>query len=398
MCKMTPRQRMMVAMNMGRPDRCPCAPDISNMIPAKRMGKPFWDIYYHEDPPLWQAYLDASAHFGMDGWFTYGQLDYRYPDPVEKTVEVLEKTDERLVARTTFHTPKGPLSSVAIYPAANPPTTCEKVIKDLDADFEKALYLLQTPSGCDDSVFRRQKAALGESGVMCAHAISPGLHTLFDLFEGGLEALTYAMTDYPELFDELVARSQAACVEQCRLAIAAGADSILTGGSGSITMSSPTLWRQHSLPAIKEITRMCRASGVISGIHSCGLEMVIVETCANETELDYINPLEIPPMGDSSLAQARRAAHGRLCLMGNLHTSEVMLFGSPDMVRRESLKALLDAGADGAFVLSTGDQCGRDTPEENIFAMVAAMEELGQYPLDIERIEAEIRRLDQKLS
>ena len=28
------------------------------------------------------------------------------------------------------------------------------------------------------------------------------------------------------------------------------------------------------------------------------------------------------------------------------------------------------AGGEGGFVLSTGDQCGRDTPDENIFEMV----------------------------
>ena len=177
------------------------------------------------------------------------------------------------------------------------------------------------------------------------------------------------------------------------MAIDAGADSILTGGSGSITLASPKLWREFSLPTIKTVTHMCREAGVISGIHSCGFEMCMVEACANETELDYINPLEIPPMGDCTLKQAREKAGKRLCLMGNLNTPQLMLYGTADQVRLESLRAILDAGSDGAFVLSTGDQCGRDTPEENLRAMVTVVQEFGQYPLDVSRIENEIARL-----
>ena len=79
--------------------------------------------------------------------------------------------------------------------------------------------------------------------------------------------------------------------------------------------------------------------------------------------------------------------------MGNLHTSAVMLMGTPDDVKRESLKAIRDAGPGGGFILSTGDQCGRDTPEENIFTMVRTARTFGQYPLDLDCIEAELAKL-----
>lgn len=65
--------------------------------------------------------------------------------------------------------------------------------------------------------------------------------------------------------------------------------------------------------------------------------------------------------------------------MGNLHTTETMLFGTPEEVLSASRKAIQDAGANGGFILSTGDQCGRETPDENIFAMVEAVEKYGRY-------------------
>jgi len=106
---------------------------------------------------------------------------------------------------------------------------------------------------------------------------------------------------------------------------------------------------------------MCREAGVLCGIHSCGKERYLVEAWANETDLDYVNPLEIPPIGDCVLAEIKTKFGHKLALMGNLYTTQTMLFGSTNDVRREASKDILADGQSGGFVLSTGDQCGRDT-------------------------------------
>ncbi|MCK5380366.1 MAG: cobalamin-binding protein [Candidatus Latescibacteria bacterium] len=65
--------------------------------------------------------------------------------------------------------------------------------------------------------------------------------------------------------------------------------------------------------------------------------------------------------------------------MGNLHTTDVMLLGTPEDVEKASRKAIDDAGEGGGFILSTGDQCGRDTPEENLFKMIEVARTYGKY-------------------
>ena len=65
--------------------------------------------------------------------------------------------------------------------------------------------------------------------------------------------------------------------------------------------------------------------------------------------------------------------------MGNLHTTNIMLGGSAETVYQASKDAILSAGEGGGFILSTGDQCGLNTPYENIFAMVEAAKEYGVY-------------------
>jgi len=390
---MSSRERMMIALRNGQPDRVPVAPDISNMIPARLTGRPFWDIYYHEDPPLWRAYLDAIDYFDMDGWFTYGDLGYQAPVTIPEEQQIISQGPERWTVRTTYHTPAGDLTLLTVYPRRDPPTVTEKLVKNFPADWPKLRYLLAAPVSYDPTLFQEQKKALGERGIMCVGAGTPGFHVYHGYFHGNVEAATYAYYDYPDLFAEMVELDSRRCVRAAEMAIDAGADSILTGGSGSITLQSPAIWRKISLPTLKRVTRLCKEAGVISGVHSCGKERYLVQVCAEETDLDYVNPLEIPPMGDCTLAECKRLYGRRLALMGNLHTTEVMLCGTPQDVRRESLQAILDAGQGGGFVLSTGDQCGRDTPDENIRAMVQAAKEWGQYPLDMAGLQAEIERL-----
>jgi len=47
--------------------------------------------------------------------------------------------------------------------------------------------------------------------------------------------------------------------------------------------------------------------------------------------------------------------------------------------RVELARAAIDAAAGGRFILSTGDQCGRDTPDENLRAMIETARTYGRY-------------------
>lgn len=389
---MTPRERMITALQNKQPDRIPVTPDISNMVPCKLTGKPFWEVYVNQNPPLWRAYLDAVRYFGIDGWFIYGEIDFKLKSQLAYKRKIIRGKELYKVA-TTIQTPDGELSELQVCPADNPPTAVEKLVKDFRKDYKKFRHLYSEIVSYDTTLFERQKKELGQLGILEVGVSSPGLHNYIDYFDGNMEAVTFAYYDYPDLFQELRELHEKQILKKVEIAIEAGTDSIRTGGSGSITLQSPKIWCEMSLPTIKKVARMCKEAGVISGIHSCGKERYLIETCANETDINYINPLELPPMGDCDLLECKEKYGHKIALMGNLHTVETMLFGSEDDVRRESLKAILSAGRNGGFVLSTGDQCGRDTPEKNIFAMVQAAKQYGKYPLDIAGIEMELQKI-----
>jgi len=292
---------------------------------------------------------------------------------------VVSRTDERLVVRSRHRTPAGDLTEEITYPRGDPPTITEKMIKNLDEDFPKFRYVLEEPVGYDDTLFREIQRRTGEKGITCLTCGDPGFQDYFWFFDGGLEAVTFAYFDRSDLMEELRELEHRKYVAMCEMLCEIRPDCILTGGSGSITMQSPDLWRKLSLPTLTEITRIAKQAGVLTMLHSCGLERELVKGCAEETDLDCVNPLEEPPMGDCDLAELKQSFGDRICLMGNLNTTELMLRGTPEDVERAARKAIDDAAAGGAFVLSTGDQCGRDTPDENLFKLIKVARTYGKY-------------------
>lgn len=393
---MTGKERMKIALTGGIPDRIPCAPDISNMIPAKLTGKPFQEIYIRNNPPLWRAYIDAVDRLGIDGWFTYAYLNFKTKSQVSVEFKTHFEGDREIVTQI-IHTPKGDLTSSNTFYTADPPTPTEKLVKDFEKDFEKLLYMFPEITGYETTDYDMMNKAFGDRGLIMVTLTAPGFHIYNEYFEGNLEALTYAYYDYPDLFEEFHERYTKWTYRQLDMILDAKPESVLTGGSGSITMASPELFDRYSLPVIKTITAECKKAGIITGIHSCGKEMHLIERCANQTDLDYVNPLEISPQGDSDLKTAKQLYGKKLSLMGNLHTTNVMLRGDVRLVEKRSLEAILAAGEGGGFVLSTGDQCGRDTPLENIQTMVKVCKEYGDYSnFDTEKIENRLKELNRE--
>ena len=376
---MTSKERMLTAMRHGRPDMVPVSPDMSNMIPCKLTGKPFWKLYYAREYPLWRAYADAVRFFEFDGWQIHGYLDYSF-ERDERTFsdEIVSRSDDRFVVRTTCKTPAGDLWRETTYYDADPPTLTRKWIKGLKDDMPALRHMFPRIAGYDRAPMQEMMEYSGDTAAVSACASVPGLHDLTDWFDGGLEAATYAEADHPDEFEELIAIQSEHYLRIAEMAIDARPDFFMIGASGLYTLQSPAHFKRCSLPVIRKMTKMSRQAGLPSFLHSCGKQREMVGIFAEQTDLDVVNPLEIAPMGDCDLGEIKAKYGDKLALMGNIHTTDVMLFGTPELVRQECRKAI-DAAPGGGFILSTGDQCGRDTPFENIRAFVDTARTYGRY-------------------
>jgi len=376
---MTSRERMLIAMTGGVPDRVPVAPDISNMIPSRLTGLPFWDIYYFREPPLWRAYIEAVKHFGFDGWFTYGDMQYQFPGERYQVVEDMRKSEERWVVGYRGRMDGFAYEQETTYYVADPPTVTRRPVLDIEESWPLLERWFAPPVGCNPSLLRQQRAELGDLGAFGVGIGYPGFQNWFGLFRGGLEDLSYWYYYKHDWIVRLRDLHERQAVAEMEMILAERPDFVLLGGSGTITLQSPTIARELSFLTIQKLARLARQAGVPTMVHSCGLERDLVRWCAQESDLDCINPLEVPPMGDCLLAEIKQSYGRDIALMGNLHTTEVMLLGTPDDVQRASRQAIDGAAAGGGFILSTGDQCGRDTPDENIRVMVETARSYGRY-------------------
>jgi len=224
----------------------------------------------------------------------------------------------------------------------------------------------------------RQKAALGGRHAFGSCVGFPGFQLWMVFTEGGVAPLAFAEADCPELLEELREVHEAAVLKQVEMMLDSRLfDFIFWADPGHHPGQSPRCLTSTPFRPSRK-SRVCAAR--LESRPCCtvvGRRAYIVERCVEETDLDCINPLEIAPMGDSSLSELKRLYGHRIALMANLHTTDIMLRGSIDDVMAAARRSIEDAAAGGGFILSTGDQCGRDTPDANLRALVRAAIEYG---------------------
>ncbi len=374
---MNNRERLLKVLNWELPDCVPVCPDISNMVPARLTGKPFWDIYLYQDPPLWKAYIDAVKYFDIDGGFELYEFGDLFEDEEKKWEKKIIFRDETRIITQDFFEKTGEWSKfVLVHTKDNPPATDilpELVgLNPVPDKWEDVTNIKEWPKGME--LWKIIKKEMGEYGIV---GMPSGVETLILKRPENIYEYYEDPHKYYEIRDRMTEKMERRI--KTISALEEKPDFLFCGASGSLVFQSPDIFRELALPALKRVTELAADIGIPTHVHSCGPETELVKIAAEETKLTIIDPLEIPPMGDCNLAELKKLYGDKIILKGNLHTTKIMLNGSKAEVIEASKRAIDDAATGGGFVLSTGDQCGRDTPDENIFAMVETARTYGSY-------------------
>ncbi|MCR4620877.1 MAG: hypothetical protein K5663_02230 [Clostridiales bacterium] len=373
---------MLTVLSGEIPDCVPVSPDVSNMIPARMTGLPFWDIYLYQKVPQWKAYIDCVRHFGFDALMDgYVRILFDELGEIDRDAReaIVMKNEDRIITRK-YRKANGRVfweNTVSVYFRDNPP------VRDIDPARVGANF---TPNHFDTVEVQNPYAGIEGEALLKLVKDEMGEHGLVGVWCGRSTFVTntdqiYAYYDDPEPFIEASKTYLEKSVTRFKklMSLKIKPDFICTGGSGTLVYQTVDMFRALGLPIVKTIAQLCSENGIPSHVHSCGPEKELVRICYEETKLTVIDPLEVPPMGNCDLKLLKKQYGDRLVLKGNLHTTDVMLRGSAEDVRRASRLAIDDAAEGGRFILSTGDQCGRDTPDENIFAMIETARSYGKY-------------------
>ena len=276
-------------------------------------------------------------------------------------------------------TPDGELWQETSFMKNQTPTVVRGYIKD-ENDFSLWLKYSFYPTTYSCHELPMIREYMGENGVIGGTAGSvPGFHDIMLMIDGKLENLVYMYQDYPELFEEYVEKAHKAYLSRVEQMLYMGFDYIEMSNSGMVTLANPSLFRQYSLPTIKAASKMIREAGQLSELHCCGYAKDVVQESHDNTDIDSINPLQEPPMGDCVLAEIKKQYGDTLCLKGNVGVTNPLLLGTPEDVEKDVIRCMDAAKENGRFILFSEEGIGEHTPAENIYAYVNAAIRYGKY-------------------
>jgi len=96
-----------------------------------------------------------------------------------------------------------------------------------------------------------------------------------------------------------------------------------------------------------------------------------------EIGVDALNPLQVNCTGMGDTAELKANFGDRICFWGGIDTSRVLPMGAPEDVRAEVHRRIQDLAAGGGFVVASVHNIQEDVPPENILAMVDAARKFG---------------------
>ncbi|MFN2173629.1 MAG: uroporphyrinogen decarboxylase family protein [Candidatus Promineifilaceae bacterium] len=162
-----------------------------------------------------------------------------------------------------------------------------------------------------------------------------------------------------------------------------GVDMIWTGddiGAQHEMLISPRMWRKYFKPRMANFISELKDINpdVKVAYHSDGNIMCIIPELI-EIGLDVLNPIQPASMDP---AQIKKQFGDKLRFWGSIDEQKTLPFGTPADVKAEVLLRLETLGKDGGLILAPTHHVQLDTPLENFWAMVNTIIETPYCKLD----------------
>jgi len=356
-------------------DRVAIAPELWYYYPAKLLGVDM--IEFQRNVPFHQAIKHAFEHVGCEGW---GVAFAKPPNPhISNTATETWREDGILLVRTTTRTPHGTLTSASCLSRDEPSWVLERPIKNPARDLQawKTAAFGGEPETLDTSPLVDAWKTVGETFLLEAWLGVPFFDFYASSREGGFETgiLDFLEPDMQPVLEALQERYADRLVRLARIICErTPLESICIGCSWSCnSLLGPTLWRRWDKPVIQAVRDEVHRHNRLLHVHFHGRCLETVPDFA-EIGIDCVCPFERPPGGDieglNGLTTVRKQLAGCTTMNGNVHTVETLIRGTPDDVRREIHEIMTAFEGNPRLILGTGDQVGRETPEENLEAMI----------------------------
>lgn len=368
---MTSKERMLVCLNKGVPDRLPA---------TVHQWQPYHLRYYMGGISDLEAFKECGLDAAISYFDNMGQTQFMASKESRKLseewtdeAEVLNDDIDDTIIKHTVTTPRGKLTYKT---GSNQKTTwiMEPMIKNYE-DIE-LLKFLPVPK-VDKKDVERRYDEVGDAGILRGFVWGEqaGCWQQACVFYGE-DKMIYAAYDNPDWVHEflniLLEKKLQFIYESLK---GAKFDLIETGGgAASSTLISPSLFEEFCLPYDRKIHDALHDVGHKSTYHTCGgmkgIFDLIVKTNTDASET--LSPSGIG--GNIEGPEAYEALHGKVALIGGMDQINILTRQGPEEIRKEVLRLFEVFGKGGGYIMSACDHFF-EAPKENLIAYAKAAKE-----------------------
>lgn len=362
---MTSKERMLVALARGKPDRMP--------------------VTIHQ----WQPYHLNKFMGGVDQLtaFQIVGLDASYlahpvcrdnsPHWQYRCAEAGHQGNETLT-RHWIQTPEGQLTWLT---GSNEYTIyhVEHIIKS-ERDAEMFLRYWP-PARLDRAQLAREYDRVGDAGIVRGFVdmfAQPGCWQEFCEMVGTQEAIFWAM-DKPEFVHWFLDQMTQRKLEYIYRELPGAKYDLIEhgGGAASSTVISPAMFDEFCVPYDRRIITALHELGYRVVYHTCGGMMAILEHLP-QNGCDASETLSPPGVGGDIRPEdrdtVREVLGSKVALIGGLDQGRILTEGTPAEIRVETVALFQTFGKNGGYICSASDHFFH-TPVENLKAFARAGQE-----------------------
>lgn len=384
---MTPRERVLAAINHEEPDRVPMVIGVSNATGIKMkpyrgikelIGVKAPDDYIYDWPELGTALIDEDTMRRLHS-DVRGVLDLE-PETVRQWNKERDPHSDYVDSWGSGQTEIGPddwYPNVHPLPDATTPA-------DLDAYDD-------WPDMSDPTRVAHVREAASRLAKETQYAIlaTPWLLFPFERAHAmqGMDVFLLNMIEHPDFARALLQRIGDYCkqlMEYFLQELGDNVDIIKIGddlGTQKSLMISPRMYRNFLKPVHADLIGFIkeRTSAKVF-FHSDGDVAPLIDDFI-EIGVDILNPIQTNAGSMSDLAMLKKRFGNNIAFCGGIDTDRVLPLGSVDDVRQEVKRVMQTLGPGGGYMVGAVHTVMNDVPPENVLAMVDAVEEFGHYPL-----------------
>ncbi len=386
MTDMTPRSRVLAAINHQEPDRVPIVLGASNATGIKMkpyrelkalLGIEAEDRYLYEWPELGTAALDEETLLRL-GSDVRAVLDL-------EPASVLERNAHR-PAHSDYVNSWGSgareIRPGEWFPMVHPlaaATTVEEIEEYPWPDMDDPTRVAHVTGPAE------ALAADGRYAIMATPWLLFPLERAFAM--QGMDTFLMNLALHPDFAEALLWRIE----ERCKTlmghfldALGENVDIIKIGddlGTQESLMMSPAMYRRILKPIHADyIDFIKRHTHAKVFFHTDGDVFALVDDFV-EMGVDILNPIQTSAGKMSNLEELKARWGEKLTFCGAIDTHHILPHGKPEEVREEVRRVIEIMAPGGGYMVSSVHTVMDDVPAENILAMVDAVDEFGRYPL-----------------